>query len=132
MTKIRAYGYKESCNCFLPPDILDTLGAQPWIRQGRIVVFGPTAAAAFHHLSALDLEPRSVRELGLLRGRTPEALIEAGLGEDGAVYAQLTDGCLVAIVTQVDHNRFVDVIGEISSDGVFAQVGAVQVSNESP
>lgn len=94
--KIRAYGYKESCNCFMPRDILDALGEERWVRQGCIVVFAATAAAAFRHLSAMDLEPRSVRELGLLHGRTPEALTAAGLGKDGAVYAQPMSGTIVA------------------------------------
>jgi hypothetical protein len=132
MTKIRAYGYKESCNCFLPRDILDALGEKPWVRQGEIVVFASTAAAAFHHLAVLGLKPYSIREVGLLHGRSPEALIEADLGNDGEVYAQPMSGNLVASVTQDDHGRLVDVVGKISSDGVFVPVGAGQASNVTP
>ena len=117
--KIRAYGYKESSNCFMPRDVLDALGEPVWVRQGGIVVFAATAAEAFRHLSRLDLKPRSVRELGLLHGRSPEALAAAGLSEDGAVYAMPMDGWTVALVQKTCGTRLVDVIGEISREGVF-------------
>lgn len=126
MAKVRAYGYKDSCNCFLPRDVLDVLDKATWARRGLVVVFATTTAEAFRHLSSVGLEPFSVRQLGLMHGRIPESLTEAGYDKNGAVYALPTNGRLVVAISQTASNRFVHVLGEIDRNGVFIPQGSAR------
>lgn len=112
--KIYAYSHRDPRACFLPRDILDTLGEPRHVRQGRLYVFAPTADAAWRRLNTMDLAPRSVRGLRRSEDRgTVSALIAAHLDHDGAVYARPMTGFGVVWVRQHTSDRFLDRIGEI-------------------
>lgn len=87
MSKLKAYKHRESSNAFLPRDILDPIGAPTWARQGDLVCFARSAAAAARHLVRLDLLSREdPRQLRVGIGNDVVAIIEAVHPEEFDVY----------------------------------------------
>ncbi len=111
---VRAYTY-ESCDSFLPRDVLDTLEAPSWVRQGRILIFARTIKQAKDICVNLGLvhEHDSTRPR-VASGNDLDLLLAAGYGEESSVLALALDGEIVAMVHfDIHGKRTSTVVGRI-------------------
>jgi hypothetical protein len=93
--QLRAYSY-DSYDVNLPIDVLHTLKAPSWVRQGYLVIFARTAKQANEICVDLGLVFSGGHLPKLSLGGNAEALTDAGVAEEGSVFAFPLQGSEVA------------------------------------
>lgn len=90
--KLKIYSHADSCNSFLPPDVITALGERSHVRQGTVYVWATTAKAATVRLDALGLHVNSPRDLRVADHGTARTLDEAFPWPESTVLAVRLSG----------------------------------------
>ena len=122
--KLKIYSHADSCNSFLPLDVITALGQRSHVRQGTVYVWATTAKAAAVRLDALGLHVHSPRDLRVADHGIARTLDEASVWPESTVLAvRLSGGGPVVeiISAQAASDRLYDIkrtlrtVGDLSN-----------------
>lgn len=130
--RLKVYVHKESCNCFLPPEVIEALGEPRHVRQGALYVWATTAADAAQRLDELGMRINSPRDLRVAEHGTATTLHAAHDWPDGTVLAmRMSGGGTVTEITEnpnrsvIESPRALRTVGELSREVVFRPVADI-------
>jgi hypothetical protein len=114
-TSFTAFTYRAPEELDWPADILAALAQPANIRHGRLLVFAPSAMAAWRRLRFLRIAPNSLLELKPAHGSDVGAIVAQGAPPEGQVYVLPVSGNTVVEVNAGAGfpSRQVQFVGEI-------------------